>query len=214
MATFICRLSGEDMESVADRRFPREVSFCCLIHAESPEQIDEPLRDVVRRLRASPSAALDDVREMYLDDIIELADKPGSAVLWVTSAQPGKAPGTVIHLHLPLPIDDSGSMNAYGHGSDPAEQTARTSRPNRSSCSNRRRPPRGRTLKAEAKALRPAMPLQRVASRHARPAETRGSRRLRDSRAHRLPRWMRVRTPAARECYLFMSSAWKCSVGR
>lgn len=120
MATFICRLSGEDIEVISGRRATREVSLCSLIQAESPDLIEAPLRDVLQRLRDAPSGALEGVRELYLDDIIELSNKPGSAVLWVTSTQPGRAPGSVIHLHLPLPIDDSGSMNAYGHGPDPA----------------------------------------------------------------------------------------------
>jgi hypothetical protein len=122
MKTFVCRLSGEDIEAIAKRDTPREVSLCCLVQAEDPEGIEDPLRDVVRRLHAAPSGALESVRELYLDDIIELADKPGSgAVLWVTSRIPGKAPGSVIHPHLPLPIDDSGSMTAYGHGANPDE---------------------------------------------------------------------------------------------
>jgi hypothetical protein len=121
MKTFICRLSGSDVKAIADRHTAREVSLCCLVRAEAPEDIEEPLRDVVRRLQAAPSGALDDVSEVFLDDIIELSDKPGSAVLWVTSTQAGKAPGSLIQLHLPLPIDDSGSMNAYGHGANPDE---------------------------------------------------------------------------------------------
>jgi hypothetical protein len=121
MKTFICRLSGEDIEAIADGRVPREVSLCCLVQAEHPEDIEEPLRDVVRRLHAAPSGALESVRELYLDDIIELTDEPGRAVLWVTARIPGKAPGSVIHLHLPLPIDDSGNMTAYGHGANPDE---------------------------------------------------------------------------------------------
>lgn len=121
MTKFICRLSGDQKDTLPGGATAlADVSLCCLVHAETPEAIEAPLRDLLLRMRAKGDA-LSDIDALYLDDVMGLSDQPGDAVLWFVSTRAGTRPGTSLQLHLPLPIDDSGRIESYGHGVDPAE---------------------------------------------------------------------------------------------
>jgi hypothetical protein len=112
MKKYICRIT---YESTANDGTRLEAETCCLVHAESPELIEDPLRDLLRRLRDKGS--LRDANEIFLDHIVELAEGPGDAVLWYISTR-GHPDGNV-HISAALLIDDSGEARCYGYGKEP-----------------------------------------------------------------------------------------------
>ncbi len=107
MRNYIARLEF-DVGVGTDEQRHGEV--CCLVQAESPEETEQPVRDLVTRLRTQGDA-FGGVRELHLADLIELPDGPGDAVLWYASWK--QIPQGTASVHASLPIDDSGRAEAY-----------------------------------------------------------------------------------------------------
>jgi hypothetical protein len=106
MKTFICWLTGpEDAVVDGELEQTREASVCCLVHAESVDQVDAPLRELLQRLPTSNYETLSDLQSLYLDQVFELPEEPRDAVLWYSSMSSSAGPDTLSGLHLELPVD-------------------------------------------------------------------------------------------------------------
>jgi hypothetical protein len=109
MRNYIAILEHEQAD---DEHEPAEHGeLCCLIQAESIEDIEEPLAALVARLRAETDA-LQGVKHVLLVDIIELPGGPGNAVLWSSSWTLYEGHGFA-SVRGRLLLDESGSGEAF-----------------------------------------------------------------------------------------------------
>lgn len=103
---------------------PEHGEICCLMQAESPDGIEEPLAELIRSLREK-NGALRGVRQLLLLDIVELPNTPGNAVLWSSSWRYIRSAGFA-NVRGPLLIDYSGSgaMHEWVHEKNKADRAA------------------------------------------------------------------------------------------